>query len=361
MKILFDSRIFQLQQAGGINRYFAEVISGLPPEWQPLVTGTDGFGENIPKHPRLCVKNPLKFRPARFERHYLQYWWKPRATRGIRLAHPTYYDLTSGFSLSDFSCPVVTTVYDMIYALFPKQTDAAEGIRKAQRESVLRADKVVCISKSTENDLLQLIPQAAGKTAVIYLGSSFPVIEEAGASELFEQPTFLYVGFRGGYKNFLFLLRAFAKAASVVDDIRLQVVGPDLSVEERWQMHFLGITDKVSCTVYPNEAVLQELYRRSVGLLYPSRYEGFGIPPLEAMACGTIPVTANTSSLPEVMGNAGFMLEPADENTWADCIIKLARPFAERASLLEHGRARVKQFSWSECARRHVEIYRELT
>jgi glycosyltransferase involved in cell wall biosynthesis len=333
----------------------------LPQDWVPVITGAREFGENAPSHPGLRVENPPRIRPGRLQKRFNRTFWSPRMARQAQLLHPTYYDLSSDFRWSDFSCPVVVTVHDMIYARFPQQTDGSAEIILAQRESVLRANRVVCVSKSTENELLELIPEAAGKTTVIHHGCSFSRIERPAEQDLFEQPTFLWVGYRGGYKNFLFLLRAFARAASVVSTIRLQVVGPALTSEERWQMHFLGITGKVSCSVYPDEAALHQLYRKSVALVYPSRYEGFGMPPLEAMSCGTIAVTANTTSLPEVVGDGGIMLDPTDEAAWVDNLIKLSSPFPERAKLLERGRNRVKQFSWTECARRHVGIYKELS
>lgn len=361
MKILFDGRVYQFQKAGGINRYFAEIIAGLPASWEPVVTGVVDFGLNAPRHPNLQIENPPRFRPGRFQEPFYRNWWRPHLTRSVGLVHPTYYDLTCGLRYDDFKCPVVTTVHDMVYARFPVQTDGASDVIKAQREAIARASRIICISQSTERELLDIIPEAAGKTRVIYHGSTFPPGDAASNGGLFERPTFLYVGYRGGYKNFLFLLRAFARAASVVKTIHLTVVGPPLNAEERWQIYFLGLSDKVDCIVYPNESTLKRLYQLSVALLYPSRYEGFGIPPLEAMACGTIPVTANTTSLPEVVGDGGIMLDPADENAWTDCIIKLACPFPERDALLARGRDRVKKFTWTECVAQHLEVYKELT
>jgi glycosyltransferase involved in cell wall biosynthesis len=104
-----------------------------------------------------------------------------------------------------------------------------------------------------------------------------------------------------------------------------------------------------------------ELYRSSAALVYPSLHEGFGIPPLEAMACGSIPVTANTTSLPEVVGDGGIMLDPMDEDAWTDCLIKLSRPFPERGKLLESGRQRAGQFTWAESVRQHLTIYKNLS
>jgi len=359
-KILFDGRVYQFQKTGGISRYFTEIIKGLPRDWTPIITGARDFGAHMPTHPLLQLKMVPDLRPRKFFQPCLRKLWKPGIVRNTDLLHPTYYDLTSGLELTDFKCPVVQTVLDMIYARFPAQMGNSETIIKNQRKAVQRADRVICISKSTERDLLELIPSAAGKTTVIHLAASFPVAEPITDGSQFASPTFLFVGGRGGYKNFALLLRAFAKAASVRPNLRLNVVGQPLTEEERWQIYYLGISDKVTGVVFPNETTLQELYRASVALLYPSRYEGFGIPPLEAMACGTLVVTANTSSLPEVVGDAGIMLDPADEQAWADCILHLAQPFPERNELLAKSRQRVAQFSWTECVRQHLEIYRTL-
>jgi glycosyltransferase involved in cell wall biosynthesis len=358
--ILFDGRAFQFQKAGGISRYFSEIIKGLPQDWTPIVTGTKVFGANAPTHPNLELKTIPDFRPRRYLRPLVQKLWKPGVIRKANLLHPTYYDLTSGLELSDFHCPVVQTVYDLIYARFPGQMNNAEAVIQNQRRAVQRADRVICISQSTERDLLELIPAAAGKTTVIHLAASSSITEPISDGSQFATPTFLFVGARDGYKNFLFLLRAFAKAATVSPNIRLNIVGQPLTSEEKWQIYYLGISDKVAVMVFPDEATLQRLYRASVALLYPSRYEGFGIPPLEAMAGGTLAVTGNNSSLPEVVGDAGIMLDPADEQAWVDCIVKLSQPFSGRDDLLAKGRQRAAQFCWKECVRRHLDIYRTL-
>jgi glycosyltransferase involved in cell wall biosynthesis len=359
-QILFDGRVYQFQKTGGISRYFSEIIKGLPRDWIPIVTGIKAFRANAPSHPNLRLKTVPDFRPRRYLRPLAQKLWKPGIIRNTNLLHPTYYDMTSGLALSDFKCPVVQTVYDLIYARFPRQMDDAQAFIQSQQKAVQRADRVICLSKSTERDLLEFIPEAAGKTTVIHLASSLAVAEPITDGRQFDNPTFLFVGARAGYKNFILLLRAFAKAATVAPNLRLQLAGPPLTAEERWQIYDLGISDRVVDVVFPDEATLQGLYHTSVALLYPSRYEGFGIPPLEAMACGTLAVTANTSSLPEVVGEAGIMLDPADEGAWTDCIIKLSQPFHGRDELLAKGRLRAAQFSWAECARRHREIYQAL-
>jgi len=351
MRILYDGRIFQKQKTGGINRYFAEIISGLPADYHPLVTGVEDLGKNAPRHPNLEQPHFKLFRPGRISVRLRDRWWKPRLLGGLDLFHPTYYDLTSGYALSDFKCPMVTTVHDLIHARFPLQSDDAAEIIQAQRESVLRADRVVCVSKSTERDLLEFIPEAAGKIDVIYHGSSFPVNGACEATDIHENPSFLYVGGRWGYKNFQLLLRAFAKAASLVPNIRLVLAGYPLAPEERWQMHFLGIADRVTSVVFPEEPALEQLYRKSIALLYPSRYEGFGLPPVEAMACSCPAIVSNQPALLEVCGAAALHCD-ADDSVELSRLMRIIHDDpVRRAGLIAAGRDRVARFTWRATAR----------
>jgi glycosyltransferase involved in cell wall biosynthesis len=361
MRIVYDGHIFRWQKAGGISRYFNEIISRLPVDWQPLMLGTEARNGNFPVHPRLEVSPLCSFRPRRFSQPFKKTWWKLRYIQNARVFHPTFYNLTGGLRFSEIPCPVVVTVHDFIKARYPQvEGDSTEAVAH-QREAILHAAHVVCVSKATEQDLLEFHPQAAGKTSVIYHGSSFSVCHEPQPEEIFETPTFLYVGRRATYKNFSMVLRAFAKACASHPGIRLRIAGPPLDDEERWHIHFLGISDRVDSSVFPDEHSLQQLYRKSVALLYPSRHEGFGIPPLEAMACGTLVITSNATSLPEVVGDAGIILDPADENAWAECILQVAAQRIRRKELIEKGKARAAVLTWERSATRHVEIYKQFS
>lgn len=347
-----------MQRAGGINRYFAEVISGLPADYHPVVTGVEDFGKNAPSHPNLQQPRFKLFRPGRLSVPLRDKWWKPRLLDGIDLFHPTYYDLTAGFTLSDFKCPMVLTVLDFIYAIYPKLINRSEEVIRSQTEAIRKADFVICISKATESDLLERFPEKAGKTLVVYLGSSFEIQQPLGEQAIFENPSFLFVGGRGGYKNFSFLLRAFAKACDSNPRIRLRVAGAPLTTEERWQIHLLGISNRVEAVVYPDEQQLMGLYRSSVALVYPSLHEGFGLPPLEAMACRTLAITSNTTSLPEVVGNGGIMLDPTREEDWIECLLKTAKGGQDRDLMIKRGLERVGMYSWKRTVDQHLEIYR---
>lgn len=360
MCVAYDGHVFRWQNVGGVSRYFQEIIARLPADWAPAMLGVPRVSRNLPKHPRLWTSTISSIRPRRLSQPIKTAWWKLRYIEGASVFHPTYYNLTGGLQYSDVKCPVVLTVHDLVNMAYPGlENDAALPLQIFQM-AVARADHFVCVSKATEDDLLKYFPHVAGKTSVIYHGSSFTISSEPQSDESLMNPTFLYVGGRARYKNFLFLLRAFAKACQSNCKIRLHVVGEPLEGEERWQMHSLGILNRIDVSVFPDEENLRKLYHRSVALLYPSSHEGFGLPPLEAMACGTIPVTSNRSSLPEVMGDAGVMLDPGDESAWAECILQVAAQSISRVDLLERGRRRVRRFSWDDSAQLHVELYKRL-
>jgi glycosyltransferase involved in cell wall biosynthesis len=133
-----------------------------------------------------------------------------------------------------------------------------------------------------------------------------------------------------------------------------------LNTEERWQIQMLGISDRVEAVTYPDEQQLISLYRSSVALVYPSLHEGFGLPPLEAMACRTLAITSNTTSLPEVMGDGGIMLDPTREVDWVECILKTAKGGGDRDLMIDRGLERVRMFSWKKTVEQQLEVYRRL-
>lgn len=360
MNIVYDAHIFRWQSAGGVSRYFTELIEHLPVDWSPTLLGLNPSPTKLPEHPRLRTSTLSSVPPRRFTQPMKRAWWKMGILGAASLLHPTYYNLTGGLKYSDLKCPVVVTVYDFIGATYPELEINSEKTIRCQREAILAARHVVCISGFTEQDLLNRYPQLAGRTTVIHLGSSFPVCPDPQPHEIFEAPAFLCVGNRGTYKNGALLFRAFANASKSHPRIRLRLAGAPLSWEEKWQLHFLGITDRVDSTVYPDEIELAKLYRSSVALLYPSRHEGFGIPPLEAMACGTLAVTSNTTSLPEVVGDGGIMLDPADEEAWTECMLQIANQQVPRANLIANGKNRASLLTWKKSAERHVTVYREI-
>lgn len=364
MRILYDGAMYQ-EPAGGINRYFANVIARLPGSFIPHLTTCRRSSQNDPAHPRLEVHRFARFRPRRvslkFERAY---FGRVADSQSFDLAHPTYYSLLSQREIAEYRCPVVITVWDMIHELFPEM-DPLGRFAEQKRRAVEVADALICISENTKNDLLQRYPAAAGKVTVTHLAANLALgidkEETKGSEPIPATPYFIYVGSRASYKNFDSLLSAFAKAATVETDMSLCIVGPPFTQVEARKITQFGLTNRVAHYGQVTDAHLARLYRNSIALVYPSLYEGFGIPPLEAMSCGTAVIASNRSSIPEVVGDAALLFDPAHQDELTDMLVTLPRDTSRRDSLVRKGYLRAAQFSWNTTADQTIAVYRGVT
>ena len=162
-------------------------------------------------------------------------------------------------------------------------------------------------------------------------------------------------------KNFDTLLIAFSKAASINPDIHLCVVGSPFNSEEENLIAELKLADRIQHYRYASDTHLAKLYRCSIAFVYPSLYEGFGIPPLEAMnSAGTPVVASSSSSIPEVIGDAGILFQPTAIADLADILLDLANHPAKRDRLIAAGYERVKHFSWQKTAEQTLQVYKSL-
>jgi glycosyltransferase involved in cell wall biosynthesis len=281
-------------------------------------------------------------------------------SRAIDIAHPTYYTLLSQHEVSQYRCPVVITVWDMIHEVFPQLDPSGYFVARKQR-SIEAADAILCISENTKQDLIARYRVDEYKVRVTHLAANLEPTPLNDDEDTPSRPYFLYVGARTGYKNFPGLLSAFAVAATIAPDIMLCVVGAPFASTEEQKIAEFGLSGKVENYGAVSDHELAALYQRSIALVYPSLYEGFGIPPLEAMQCGTVVVASNRSSIPEVVGDAGILFDPARVDELADILVHLARNPDARQPFIDRGYVRVRQFSWENTARQTVEVYRNLT
>jgi glycosyltransferase involved in cell wall biosynthesis len=363
VKILYDGQIYADQITGGIGRYFTNIIERLPADTQPTLTTSYRQNKNLyPHHPNLQLQEFPDFRPHRIA-HKLrgQYFRWHNDRQSFDVFHPTYYYLLSQTAFSRSKRPLVLTVYDMIHELFADKMTPDNTIANKQA-AIQAADVIICISESTKNDLLKYFPGVAAKVVVTHLASEFKREWADGDEETPSQPYFLYVGSRAkAYKNFDTLLLAFAKAVSINPQIILCVVGAPFNRVEQQQIAELKLTQRIQHYHHASDTHLAKLYHCSVAFVYPSLYEGFGIPPLEAMACGGVVVAANSSSIPEVVGDAGILFDPSSSNDLADILIELLDSPSKRDRLITKGFDRCQQFSWDKTAHQTVEIYRSLS
>lgn len=267
--------------------------------------------------------------------------------------------------------PWVVTIYDLSFIRYPESFNTANRIYLtwAVRNSLRRADRVIAISESTRRDLVERFGGSREKVCVVYCGTdpSFSPkrdpqeLEELRAQRHLPEKMILFVGTIEPRKNVARLVRAFARAKRAAHlPHRLVLVGA-----RGWKYHEVdavveqaGIADDVMFAGYVHQQELPAWYRAAELFVYPSLYEGFGLPPLEAMACGTPVVTSNAASLPEVVGNAALVVAPDDEVALADAIVRGLTDRAQREEMIARGFAQAAQFSWARAARETAEVYR---
>lgn len=362
MHVLYDGHIYLMQATGGVNRYFANLIGRLPADVTPHLTMCGPRSVNFPVNSRMRVYNYRRFRPAsvsyRLEKLFFDYTSR---ARHYDLAHPTYYTILSRSEFKKYRCPVVVTVWDMIHELFPAELDPAGRHAEEKRRAIMAAQAVICISENTKNDLLERYPVPPERVRVTHLASEIDASLATGPETIPTSPYYLYVGLRFGYKNFNGLLAAFARMLSVRPGLALGVVGAPFSDNERKLIAELGLEEAIEHYEQVSDAHLAKLYHHSLAFVYPSFYEGFGIPPLEAMSCGTPVVASNRSSIPEVIGDAGLLFDPENTDELTDILITLADDSSQREDLIARGHERAKVFSWDKTVAETLEIYREVS
>jgi glycosyltransferase involved in cell wall biosynthesis len=271
-------------------------------------------------------------------------------------------------------CPSVVTIYDVSFLKFPQHFERRwRTYVNAVMPAVLRrVAAVICISEHTRQDLLESYDVSPRKVHVVYCGIDHTQFHPGAtcggdwiASMGIRKDYVLHVGTLSERKNLPMLLRAVAllRSQGRFKDYQLVLAGPEVSVlsgatEIRETIRNLGLTDVVVLTGHVPEGQLAGLYAQAKVLVMPSLYEGFGLPVLESMAVGTPVVASNTTSLPEIVADAGLTVPPQDEPGWAQAIGELLEQPARAEEFRRRGLARAAQFSWRQAAAETLDIYR---
>jgi glycosyltransferase involved in cell wall biosynthesis len=285
----------------------------------------------------------------------------------IRLFHAPHYVLPPLVG-----CPSVVTIHDCIHLMFPQYLPNRLAYHYARASISLaarRATRVLTVSESSKRDILRFVDAPPEKIDVIY-----NAYDERFAVEPLEEDVIrvreryqlhdefvLYAGNVKPHKNLERLIQAFNLVrARGLDQLKLVLIGDEISKYAvlRRAVHQHQLHKYVRFLGYLPEETLAVMYRLAGVFVFPSLYEGFGLPPLEAMASGTPVVTSNVSSLPEVAGDAAVLVDPYDPNAIADGIYRVLTDEALRRDLRQKGLARARQFSWETSVRRVREIYR---
>ena len=267
-------------------------------------------------------------------------------------------------------CPAVVTIYDLSFLLYPESFKRFKRFYLGlfTRLSARRARRIIAISESTKRDVVRLLGVPPEKVEVIYCGidEAFrPLAEDRVAAfrskHGLPERFILFVGTIEPRKNVTRLIEAFATLRPC-DFANLKLV---IGGAKGWfyqdvfaRVEELGLEGQVMFPGYIPVSELPLWYNAAELFVYPSLYEGFGLPPLEAMACGTPVVTANTSSLPEVVGEAGLTVDPLDVAGLAEAMRRVLGDEALRQEMRKRGLQRAKGFSWTKTAQETVQVYR---
>lgn len=355
MRICLDNIIFSLQKNGGISVYWAQLLNGLlKTDHTVQVIERRDAATNIQ---RRCLELPENtvLEDLNIPLQAARYLPVLKSSGGCDIFHSSYYRVPLPRGVKR-----VITVYDFTYELY------AAGLRRFvhshQKQKALQsADRIICISQNTADDLLRLYPAVSPeRIRVIHLGCS-PVYGSADTglpkdlSWLRAGEYILFVGDRAGYKNFNLAV----ETVGAREGLQLIAVGGKPITRQEQKLIDAHLTGRFSHIANCSEHVLNSLYQHALCLLYPSAYEGFGLPPLEAMQAGCPVVACKNSSIPEVCGDAALLADVAcpDEFT---AMIRLLQTDSVRRLMKEKGLKQARKFSWQDTCRKTLDVYSEL-
>jgi glycosyltransferase involved in cell wall biosynthesis len=350
--VVFDADAFTRQPFGGVTRYFVQLNRAL----QRL-----GVDSRIiaPLHVnRYLAADPSQVgrfvaNPSEHIRQAAR-WLSAGATVPLRprVVHKTWY-MRRTVTLPE--TPVVITVHDLTHELYPESFVAADRTVAMRAFWIERASHIMAVSENTAADLIRIYGVSRERITVTPLASGLDATEAATAPGDWPARWVLYVGGRDGYKNFETAVDAFAVAN--LAGVHLMAFGAPPSDAELSLVSRRGLTGR--CVwVSGGDALLARAYRDAVALIYPSLYEGFGIPPLEAMTCGCPVIAADRASIPEVVGDAGILVDPGDVDAIAATLRSVEGDTELATSLRRRGLARAEGFTWERTARATISGYR---
>jgi len=361
MNIALDGIVLRNLVAGS-HRYFAQLLAGLAQfgneNTYTVFANLPMLATELPTQTNWASRhvNTMRWLPDALRQQCFFDWRAPDVLHSIGFVPPLWYNR-----------PCVVTVFDLAFLRLPHTTTRMARLwwRTIGVRGIRRASHVIAISENTRRDLIELLQVPAHQVSVVYPATApafSPAHNEALIAARYNLPAryILFVGTLEPRKNIVTLLRAFALARRDARlDHQLILVGRR---GWRYKNIFRTVTDlnleaQVKFLEQVPDEHLATLYARADLFAYLSLYEGFGFPVLEAMACGVPVLASNTSALPEVVGDAGALVDPRAVNTIAQTIVDLLADPAQRATMRERGLQRARLFSLEKLARQTGAIY----
>ena len=354
MEIVLDNIIFSLQKYGGISTYWYELLKRLLADDTFKSSYISRTNENVLS--KLLELSEDRVISGPIKKLILDRFSNPRLSKFNEpfIFHSSYNRYSTNSNALN-----VTTVHDLIHHKF--YGGLRSYLHNYQKENSIKNSKaIITVSNNTKNDLLQIFPWLDQDLIhVIYNGVSAdylildsPTYTYNMSDEVLNKKYIICVSSREPYKNFPFVVDVLEK----MPDFNLYIVGPTLKVSEISILNS-KIPGRYRSFNSLSNAQLNELYNHAFGMIYPSSYEGFGIPILEAMRAGCPSVVLNTSSIPEVAGIASIMVDSLETSKFIDGFDLI---FKGRAQLIEKGLIQSSKFSWDKCYLQTSNLYKSL-
>lgn len=383
MKILYDHQTFTTQQYGGIPRYFCELTrffskcSDVSFEFSLRYS----INENLANQPELfqywsnrsgLLSNHLLLTFQKKLNKNLLYHLKINQKESIRLLekgdfdifHPTGYN---PYFLDHIKKPFVLTVYDMIHEKYPEYYPGQDATTRWKKKVIEKADSIIAISQNTKQDIVHYFNVEPDHISVVYLGNPLEqALQDSNKKQFHKNPMLnskyiLFVGSRERYKNFQFFVSSVSSLLQKHDDLHLFCAGGgQFTQREKKQLLNLKILSKVHY-ISINDEIMIDLYKNAQAFVFPSLYEGFGLPVLEAFSCGCPLIASQTSSLSEIAGDAARYIDPHDKISIVAGVESLLNDSDYREELIRKGYERLKLFSWDKTAKETKKIYENIT
>lgn len=362
MRILFDFQAFSIQRFGGISRYFCEILERLKGNSALAIDiACVASSNHYLVNSSLLAKNYFErstFRgKGKLSEILNRMTLKNRLRKGeFDLFHPTYY--YEIYHLSRSERPFVITIHDMIHEKFLRNEPASAELIENKKMLAHNASHIIAVSETTKSDIIEAYGIGDEKISVIYHGNSLRDADSVMSKSLQANQNYvLFVGSRSGYKNFELLIEAFARLIQSHPNIMLFCAGGgDFSRSEIERMSLLNCMGRVVQRNVSDEEMLA-LYKNALYFVFPSKYEGFGIPVLEAFSQGCPVAASNCPALAEVCGDAAAYFDPYSVDSIYHTIRKMTESKQLRDELSNLGVERERVFSWDLAASKTLDVY----
>jgi glycosyltransferase involved in cell wall biosynthesis len=383
MKVLYDPQIFERQNFGGISRYFYEIINNINnPEFESEISikytsnsyllSSEMFKYQVEQRPdfhdqflngkRFLGKSKLFklktfFKPSPDLSNFNYELTKDRFQKqDFDIFHPTYYK--NYFLPYLKNKPFVLTIHDLIHELYPEFFPLDDEIYSSKKELLQKASHIISVSNQTKSDLMKFYDIPESKISVIYHGNSLKE-DKISKEPRLDFKYLLYVGQRKNYKNFYFFVSSISSLLK--EDKRLKIIctGENFNPKELTFLKLSGLEDKVMY-MKANDHHLHYLYSNAEAFVFPSLYEGFGIPVLEAFSCGCPCLLSTGGSLPEIGGDAALYFNPKDPDDIRNTVNRILTNKTIKEELIFKGKERLKNFSWEKASVQTYEVYKKV-